>query len=305
MVVVTIPESVKQCCSKCGEMKNPDRIIKNRNICKDCYNAKRKDTYNNKVVDGSTQKLCVGCNTSKNATSFIKRDSNLCKVCNNFNRRKQYQENQEVRKGIIGQVMKYKKKKKAIRDEIKLVENTQLEQEIGQDNTICKYCKEVKLKTRFRHNRLKCKDCERDDPVEKIKRYVRSRIHGCLKSHKSKHTQEYLGCKQSEYLNWLLYNKNGFTLENHGPLWHIDHVIPLSKFDFTNEQDRLVAFNWRNTMPLLAKENLSKNSKIVKLQIEEHLKTLETYHIENKIELPHIYIELFAKHLAAGNPLEP
>ena len=31
MVVVTMPESVKQCCSKCGEMKNPDRIVKKRN----------------------------------------------------------------------------------------------------------------------------------------------------------------------------------------------------------------------------------------------------------------------------------
>ena len=58
-------------------------------------------------------------------------------------------------------------------------------------------------------------------------------------------------------------------------------------------------------MPLLAKDNLSKNNKILKPQIEEHLKNLTTYHIENSIELPDIYINLFAKHLAAGNPLEP
>ena len=305
MVDNTKPEIVERCCSKCGEMKNPDRIIRNRNICKDCCNAKRKDTYNNKVVDDSTQKLCVGCNETKNATLFINRGSKLCKDCNNIRRRKEYQEKEEVRKRKIEDAVKYKKKKKAIRDEIKLVENTQLEQEIGQDNTICKYCKEVKAKSRFRHNRLKCIDCERDDPEDKFKRYARTRIYNCLKRNKNKHANEYLGCKPPEYLKWILYNTSDFTLESYGKVWHIDHVIPLSKFDFTNEEDRSIAFNWRNTMPLLAKENLSKNNKIVKPQIEQHLKTLQAYHIENKIELPHIYIELFAKHLAAGTPLEP
>jgi hypothetical protein len=305
MVEYTKPEIVERCCSKCGEMKHPDRIVRNRNICKDCCNLKKKENAKNKVVDVSAQKMCVGCNIVKNATLFIKQDWNLCTDCNNVRRRKEYQENEEVRKGKINQAIKYKKKKKAIRDEIKKSDIEKLEAEIGQDNTICKYCKAVKSKTRFRHNRLKCKDCERDDPLDKIKRYVRSRIHIALKGNKTKHTHEYLGCTPPEYLKWILYNTSGFTLENHGPLWHIDHVIPLSKFNFENEQDRFVAFNWRNTMPLLAKENLSKNNKIVKPQIEQHLKTLKTYHIENSIELPQLYIELFAKHLAAGNPLEP
>jgi hypothetical protein len=94
-------------------------------------------------------------------------------------------------------------------------------------------------------------------------------------------------------------------LDNHGVVWHIDHVIPLSRFNLKNEQDILVAFNWRNTMPLLATENLSKNNKILKPQIEQHLKTLTDYHGKNSIELPQVYIDLFAKYLEAGNPLEP
>ena len=302
MVDFTKPEIVERCCSKCGEMKHPDRIVRNRNICKDCCNAKRKETSKNKVVDLSAQKLCVECKVIKIATLFIRQDWSICKDCNNVRRRKEYQENEEVRKGKIDQAMKYKRKKKAIRDETKLVELKILEEEIGEDNTICKYCKVVKAKTRFRHNRLKCKDCERDDPFEKFKRYARTRIYNCLKRNKNKHAHEYLGCKPVEYLKWICFNTSDFTLENYGQVWHIDHVIPLSKFDFENEQDRFVAFNWRNTMPLLAKENLSKNNKIVKPQIEQHLKTLETYHIENNIELPQVYIDLFAKHLAAGNP---
>lgn len=56
--------------------------------------------------------------------------------------------------------------------------------------------------------------------------------------------------------------------QNYGKEWHIDHVIPLSKFDKLNEKEQLVVFNWRNTMPLSVKQNLSKNNKIIKPQIE-------------------------------------
>jgi hypothetical protein len=301
-----MPEIVVQrCCSKCGEMKNPDRIVRNRNVCKDCCNAKKKSNAKNKVVDLSAQKICVECKLTKNATLFSRKDGNVCNDCNNINRRKKYQENEEFRMKKREEGINYKKKKKAIRDEIKETNLKKLEQEIGEDNTMCKYCNNVKAKTRFRHNRLKCKDCEREDPFEKFKRYVRTRIYNCLKGNKTKHAHEYLGCTPPEYLNWILYHTSDFTLENYGQVWHIDHIIPLSKFDFANDQDRLIAFNWRNTMPLLAKENLSKNNKILKPQIERHITTLKNYHSENKIELPQIYIDLFAKYLAAGIPLEP
>ena len=94
-------------------------------------------------------------------------------------------------------------------------------------------------------------------------------------------------------------------MENHGKEWHIDHVIPISKFDLSNESQQLLAFNWRNTMPLSCKENLSKNNKIITAQIENHYKKLVDYHIENKLDLPQVFINLFAKHLDAGSPLEP
>jgi hypothetical protein len=301
MVEVTKPEIVKRCCSKCGELKDPDRIVRNRNVCKDCCNQKKKENFKNKVVDVSAHITCSACSTVKNVTLFIHKDSKICKDCNNIKRRTKYQD-EDVRKKKIEEAIKHKKKKKAIRDEIKLVEITKLEAEIGEDKTICKYCKGVKAKTHFRHNRLKCKDCERDEPVDKLKRYVRSRIYCCLKGNKDKHTNEYLGCTTDEYIKWLLNNTNNFTLDNYGQVWHIDHVIPLSKFNVETEQESLIAFNWRNTMPLLAKENLSKNNKILKPQIEQHLEKLKKYHLDNSIELPQIYIDLFAKHLAAGNP---
>jgi hypothetical protein len=79
----------------------------------------------------------------------------------------------------------------------------------------------------------------------------------------------------------------------------------LSKFDILNEEQQVVAFNWRNTMPLSVKENLSKNNKIIKPQIVQHYNKLVEYHTSHKLDLPQVFIELFAKHLDAGNPLEP
>jgi hypothetical protein len=171
-----MPEIVERCCSKCGEMKHPDRIVRNRNICKDCCNLKKKENAKNKVVDLSIQKTCTQCDAIKIAALFIQR-RNICKDCNNLMRRTEYQENEELRLKRRKQGRIRKKKKKLIRDELKASNIKKLEEEIGKDNTICKYCKEVKAKTHFRHNRLKCKDCERDDPFEKFKRYVRTRIY--------------------------------------------------------------------------------------------------------------------------------
>lgn len=47
-------------------------------------------------------------------------------------------------------------------------------------------------------------------------------------------------------------------------------------------------------MPLNAKENLSKNNKILTPQVEEHLKHLLEYHKTQNIEMPQEFIDLFA-----------
>ncbi|NBP58102.1 OmpH family outer membrane protein, partial [bacterium] len=61
-----------------------------------------------------------------------------------------------------------------------------------------------------------------------------------------------------------------------------------------NEEEQLIAFNWRNTMPLSCEENLKKGNKIIKSQVEQHYKKLVEYHTENKLDLPQVYIDLFA-----------
>jgi len=246
-------------------------------------------------------KTCSKCKETKSSEEFYKHGS-VCCECNNHKRREKYKENEEHRKKLIQQATVFKHKKVLEKQELKREEQNK----IGLENKQCKYCNEIKHNDRFRHNRLKCKDCERDEPTEKFKRYIRSRIYNCLRyKTKTKHSVDYLGCSSDEYFKWMFNYNNNYKLENHGKEWHIDHVIPISKFDLSNESEQLLAFNWRNTMPLSSKENLVKNNKIVIEQIKAHLNILQNYHITYNIQLPQIYIDLFARYLDAGNPLEP
>lgn len=269
--------------------------------------------------------ICRVCSTTKIVSLFV-RGRTICKDCNNQRRKDKYANDEEHRKKLIQQVSEFKHAKVLKRQEEKEIEKKNLEEEIGADNKICKYCNNVIPNDNFRHNRLKCIDCERkdnreyikleivrlrlkerlkNDPLYKFISVVRSRIRGALES-KQMSSIKYLGCNSVEYYKWIEYNMNDFyNINEHGKVWHIDHVIPLAQFDMSDINQQLLAFNWRNTSPLGAKENLKKNKNISRTQIIEHLNKLKQFHNENNMELPEEYIELYAKHLDAGNPLEP
>jgi len=275
---------IEKCCSKCKTIKMENMFIPKRNICKECRNNKSRETYCSFKVNEDIEQKCNVCENIKLTTLFVK-NRKICIECNNLKRRTKYETDEDHRIKIIKKVTTFKQNK--------IIENKAIkDNEIGIGNTKCNYCQTIKQTEYFRHNRLKCKDCEKNEPVSKIIRCVRSRVFSAIKF-KSKHTIKYLGCNCRDYLKWLLQNDFNYTLDNREE-WHIDHVIPLSQFDLENEEQQLIAFNWRNTMALSVKENLSKNNKIIKSQIEQHYKKLVEYHIENKLDLPQVFIDLFA-----------
>jgi uncharacterized protein (DUF983 family) len=286
-------------CSRCGNNKEIELFIKNRNICINCNNSRKKELVKLKIENtlDTDEIKCSKCGIKKTANLFIK-GRNICKDCNNQTRRDKYKTDEEHRLRIIEERTKYKRKKIEERKKQKLLE-------IGIGNKKCSFCSEIKPEERFRHNRLKCKDCERDDPKDKIKRVIRTRIYNALHSNKKMKTIEYLGCNNKEYIKWITHISSNYTLENHGKEWHIDHVIPVSKFNLNDEEEQRIAFNWKNTTAISVKENLKKNNKILMPQLQEHIEKLKIYHIENNLDLPQVYIDLFAKYLDAGTPLEP
>lgn len=239
---------------------------------------------------------CNSCNENKEITEFYK-NRKQCKNCMNIKRRNKYKSNQEYREKCILKATLFKKKKI-------LESRNKYINEIGIDNKKCRYCNTIKNKSKFRHNRLKCRVCERDDPKEKFKRYVRTRIYNCLKRNKNRRSIDYLGCSNKEYFDYIMSYNSDYTIDNYGTEWHIDHVIPISKFDMSNDIDTKLAFNWRNTMPLDKTENLKKNNSIDIQQIKKHLLHLDNFHVNNKIKFPEIFTNMFARYLDAGTPLE-
>lgn len=53
--------------------------------------------------------------------------------------------------------------------------------------------------------------------------------------------------------------RDGMTWKNHGELWEIDHIVPLSNFDLSNKYQLSMANHISNLQPLLKKENRKKS----------------------------------------------
>lgn len=248
------------------------------------------------INNSSIIKRCSMCRNDKIEEYFIK-NKNICVKCNNYMRRMKYKYDE-----------RHKEKCKIIASRSKMKKTQERRDayinKIGKDNKECRYCNEIKHKSRFRHNRRKCVDCERDDPKEKYKRYIRTRIYNALKRNKALRTIEYLGLSNKEYFQYIMNYDPEFTEDNYGPVWHIDHVIPVSLFDLNDDEQQKIAFNWRNTMPLSKNENLKKRNIIDTAQIQNHLIKLQMYHEKHNILFPKKFRDLFAKHLDAGNSLE-
>jgi len=96
----------------------------------------------------------------------------------------------------------------------------------------------------------------------KLRSYYRTRIWEVLKGiSKSKHTEELLGCTIESFKQHLEKQfKSGMSWNNYGK-WHVDHIKPLSSFDLSKPEQQKTAFNYMNTQPLWAVDNLSKGDK--------------------------------------------
>jgi hypothetical protein len=154
-----------------------------------------------------------------------------------------------------------------------------------------KYDKEYQSKTNFRAKRDKSPEAkeyrkqyvaENKDWWRKYEReYKNSRrqedmffkIKGNLSSRLSKlinkkgqelNTQELIGCNRDIFLQHLESQfTEGMTWENYGLKgWHVDHIMPISSYDLTNEDEVKKACHYTNLQPLWWQDNLEKGDKI-------------------------------------------
>ena len=81
---------------------------------------------------------------------------------------------------------------------------------------------------------------------------------------RSGHAVRLLGCTMAEFVAYIesLWS-DGMTWENWArDGWHIDHIMPLSAFDLSDEDQVKVACHYTNLRPLWAKDNLRKGAKL-------------------------------------------
>jgi len=94
---------------------------------------------------------------------------------------------------------------------------------------------------------------------------LKNRIYKTIKQNNLKFKFKYInifGCDIEE-LNIYLTSKlqNNMTFENYGE-WEVDHIIPVSKFNFENDESIFKCFHYLNLQPLWKAENRTKYNKI-------------------------------------------
>lgn len=102
------------------------------------------------------------------------------------------------------------------------------------------------------------------DPAFKLKRLLRRALYGHIKYATKKVSKLlYLGCTAQELKVHIESQfKKGMTWQNWSKTgWHIDHIRPISSFDFTDIEQVKLACHYKNLQPLWAADNFKKSDK--------------------------------------------
>lgn len=107
----------------------------------------------------------------------------------------------------------------------------------------------------------------------RLKMRIRSRLAACLRDfgsgRKKQRSLEYLGCAIPEFANYVSAQfQRGMSWDNYGSKWHLDHIIPCSSFDHSDEKQIAQCWHFTNFRPMWAKDNLSKGAKITEPQMK-------------------------------------
>jgi len=108
------------------------------------------------------------------------------------------------------------------------------------------------------------------DPCFKLQNILRQRLNKAIKNnYKSGSAVRDLGCSIEQlksHLESKFYNRKDGTAMNWNNYglkgWHIDHIVPLSKFDLTDRNQFLQACHYTNLQPLWSEDNLSKGKNL-------------------------------------------
>ena len=120
-----------------------------------------------------------------------------------------------------------------------------------------------------------CKNEHNTNINYRIKKSLAARLRTVIVKNDS--TMNYIGCNIQYLREWFEYNfTSEMNWDNYGSYWSIDHIIPVCKFELTDEDEKLKCCNWTNLMPVTVKYNSSKKS-IDMEQIEYIVNKIENF----------------------------
>ena len=207
----------------------------------------------NEIVD--IDKQCVKCENKKCIDKFRKYTnnsySNTCKKClNEMDKLRKVNLRKTKSENYLAKCEKCDKEKA-------LKEFTKLKKFYKQK--ICLECYPEFLKEQKTEW---CKNERNTNMNYRIKKSLAARLRNVLT--KKDTTMNYIGCNIQYFREWIEYN---FTAEmnwnNYGLFWSIDHIIPVCKFNLSDEDEKFKCWNWSNMMPVTVKYNSSKKNIIM------------------------------------------
>ena len=127
-----------------------------------------------------------------------------------------------------------------------------------------KYYEENREQKKVYHKKY-MRQRSQQDPIFRLLHNMRGGVYKVLSGkRKNSRTMQYVNMTPDELMDYLEGRfTEGMTRDNYGK-WHVDHIRPISSFDFTgpdNEEQLHMAWNYTNLQPLWAADNISKGAK--------------------------------------------
>jgi hypothetical protein len=114
------------------------------------------------------------------------------------------------------------------------------------------------VNNKYRREKLK------KDPAFRAQMNLRLRLYEFIKIGKYRkygRFREMLGCDWEYFKEYIKEQfEVGMSWDNYGE-WHIDHVIPVTAWDLSKEEDQMLASHYTNLQPLWAIDNIKKSNK--------------------------------------------
>lgn len=224
-------------------------------------------------------KKCSKCGEIKPLTEFCKQKENKdgfrgsCKVCCNKYKREYYKKNpgkikkinEKWAKNNPEKVKEYEKyKRKYIK---KYRKNNSEKVKKSKEKWIKNNPDKVKKYRKKRYKRLS------KIPSYKINNAISKGIRKSLKGNKNgRHWETLVGYTledlkqhlEKQFEDWMNWNNHGVYSYGGERKWHIDHIKPMSSFNFETPEDKEIKECWalENLQPLEAVENIKKSNRL-------------------------------------------